>query len=71
MNLYIHSLIRLHGVVLNQLSTGTTVPFLFKSLSVIGVCPLNMNIYFTKIMALQMSPESRKTISLKGLEKSD
>jgi hypothetical protein len=27
-DLYIHSLIRLHGVVLNLLSTGTTSPFL-------------------------------------------
>jgi hypothetical protein len=27
MDLYIHSLIRLHGVVLNSLSTGTTLPF--------------------------------------------
>jgi hypothetical protein len=27
-DLYIHSLIRLHGVVLNYLSTGTTLPLL-------------------------------------------
>jgi hypothetical protein len=27
MDLYIHSPIRLHGVVLNYLSTGTTLPF--------------------------------------------
>jgi hypothetical protein len=29
MDLYIHSPIRLHGVVLNKLSTGTTLPFTF------------------------------------------
>jgi hypothetical protein len=28
-DLYIHSLIHLHGVVLNFLSTGTTLPFTF------------------------------------------
>jgi hypothetical protein len=28
-DLYIHSLIRLHGVVLNQLSTGITLPLIF------------------------------------------
>jgi hypothetical protein len=28
MDLYIHSPIRLHGVVFNQLSTGTTLPFM-------------------------------------------
>jgi hypothetical protein len=28
-DLYIHSPIRLHGIVLNKLSTGTTLPFTF------------------------------------------
>jgi hypothetical protein len=28
-DLYIHSPIRLHGVVLNKFSTGTTLPFIF------------------------------------------
>jgi hypothetical protein len=29
-DLYIHSPTRLHGVVLNELSTGTTLPYLFR-----------------------------------------
>jgi hypothetical protein len=29
MDLYIHSPIRLHGVMLNYLSTGTTLPYLY------------------------------------------
>jgi hypothetical protein len=33
-DLYIHSPIRLHGVVLNQLSTVTTLPFTSKLVSV-------------------------------------
>jgi uncharacterized membrane protein len=33
MDLYIYSAIRLHGVVLNYLSTGTTLPFTLPSLT--------------------------------------
>jgi hypothetical protein len=43
MNLYIYSLIRLHGVVLNELSTGTTLPFTLP----VNVHILNRRQYYT------------------------
>jgi hypothetical protein len=36
MDLYIHSHMLLHGVVFNQLSTGTTLPFFFTFRSVMS-----------------------------------
>jgi hypothetical protein len=41
-DLYIHSTICLHGVVLNCFSTGTSLPFMFYN---IHVCWKNMNTY--------------------------
>jgi hypothetical protein len=35
-DLYIHSPIRIHGVALNQLSTGTTLPYLTSSRQALG-----------------------------------
>jgi hypothetical protein len=47
MNLYIHSHIRLHGEVLNYLSTGTTLPFLFFTLP----CSQTPSVYAPPLMS--------------------
>jgi hypothetical protein len=40
--LYMHSPIRLHGAVLNQWSTGTTLPFSYSTFSCIKVYHINL-----------------------------
>jgi hypothetical protein len=48
-NLYIHSPIRLHGVVLNLLSTGTTLPF---TLQILNNIPEEITPVYAKIPLL-------------------
>jgi hypothetical protein len=52
-DLYIHSPIRLHGVMLNQLSTGTTLPFFYY-----------VQFNLAKGYALYTSPVVHQTVSV-------
>jgi hypothetical protein len=45
MDLHIHSPIRLHDVVLNQISTGTTLPFYIRNNTVFMYVGLNDCMY--------------------------
>jgi hypothetical protein len=58
MDLYIHSPIRLHGVVLNYLSTGTTLPTLPIRNSRITMQFLHYDMFRPQFLAIIMLAEN-------------